>query len=157
MLKQMVQLSIEAEGRYASDKELQFIEQYLGSADKRVSAYEKIRENAEQIVHRWEAQKRAHKENLFELDGRDITDICNRDMTNMLRCSAAYMLFDDLDRLQENLLLWYKTIVKSYGYSKYALVNYQIIQDVIKLFLTADEAALIVPILQLDRAVLGAT
>ncbi|AFY76285.1 MAG: allophycocyanin [Hydrococcus sp. C42_A2020_068] len=156
MLKQLARLSVDVEGRYATDKELQFLEAYLESVKDRLSAYEKIRDNEEQIIHRWEAQKRSRNENLFELNGKDITEICRRDMTNMLRCSATFMLFDDLDRLQDGLLLWYKTIVKSFGYTKYAQINYLLIQDVIKLYLSAEEAALMLPVLQLDRAVLGA-
>lgn len=156
MLKQLARLSVDVEGRYATDKELQFLEAYLESVKDRLSAYEKIRDNEEQIIAQWEAQKRSRNENLFELNGKDITEICRRDMTNMLRCSATFMLFDDLDRLQDGLLLWYKTIVKSFGYTKYAQINYQLIQDVIKLYLSAEEAALMLPVLQLDRAVLGA-
>jgi hypothetical protein len=156
MLKQLARLSVETEGRYATDKELQFLEDYMKSTEKRISAYEKMRENEEAIVHRWEAQKRAKNENLFEMNGKDITQICRRDMVMVLRASAAAMLFDDIDLLQEMALLWYKTIVKSFGYSKYASVNYKIIQEVIQLYLSAEEAALIMPVLQLNHTVLSA-
>jgi hypothetical protein len=156
MLKQLARLSIEVEGRYASDRELRFLEDYADSFEVRLSAYEKIRYNEVQILQRWEEEKRARNVNIFQLNGQDITEVCRRDMTLVLRCSAAAMLFDDIDRLQDSLLLWDKTIAKSFGFGKYAFVSYQVIQEIVKTYLTEEEMAAIAPILQLDQAVLGA-
>jgi hypothetical protein len=156
MLTQMARLSIDVEGRYASDRELRFIEEYMDSFEVRLSAYEKIRYNEVQILQRWQEDQRVCNAKVFHMNGQDVTEICRRDMTSMLRCSASAMLFDDIDRLQDSLLVWYKTIVKSFGFSKSAFVSYQVIQEIVKSYLTEEEMAAIAPILQLDHAVLSA-
>jgi hypothetical protein len=155
MLKQLSRLSIEADGRYASAQELQFLKDYLQSLDKRISAYEKIRDAEAEMIPVIESKKRAVNPDIFTLANKDITDICRRDMTNMIRCTAAAMLIDDLDRLQNGLLLWYRTIVRSFAYQHYANTTYQIVQDVVKLHLPAEEAAVALPFFRLDHTVLS--
>lgn len=155
MFKQLTKLSIDADGRYATAAELQFLEDYLATAEERISAYEKIREHEEQIIHRWEAAKRGLKEDTFHMGERDVTEICRRDMTNVFRCSATAMLFSDLDRLREGLLIWYQTIVRAYNYTQYAKVSYLIIQETVKEFLSETEAALLMPTLKLDHTILS--
>jgi hypothetical protein len=182
MLTQLARLSIAADGRYASDRELQFLEDYLESVESRIAAYEKICENEEKIVHQTkmlanlslgfegkqndEADSNQQKtieqyladfERLKEtMSDRDITQVCSRDMTMVLRCSAAAMLFDDLDRLREGVLLWYETIVRSFGYKHFSIVTYKIIQDAVRSHLSPEEAALIMPALQLNHSFLSA-
>ncbi|MEB3175852.1 MAG: allophycocyanin [Cyanobacteriota bacterium] len=155
MFKQLTRLSIDADGRYASDGELQFLQDYLDSAELRMSAYEKAREHEEQIIYRWEAVKHGLKQDTFHMGERDVTEICRRDMTNIFRCSVTAVLFNDLDRLREGLLIWYQTIVRAYNYTQYAKISYQVIQDVIKEFLTPEEANLVLPALKLDHTILS--
>lgn len=155
MLKQLSRLTVEADGRYADDQELQFLEDYLQSVEQRITAYEKIRNAEEKILHRVEAEKRMLKENLFQMNSQDITQVCRRDMTMMLRCSAAAMLVDDLDCMREGLTLWYQTIVQAFSYQEYAKINYQIIQKVLKMYLDPEEAELIMPVLQLNHSLLS--
>lgn len=155
MLQQLARLSLEADGRYATATELQFLKDYLQSLEQRVCAYEKIRAAEEEIVHAVEAKKRSHSTDLFQLNAQDITQVCRRDMVNVLRYSATALLFNDCDRLRESLLLWYRTIVRSFKYESYADVTYQVIQDVVKQHLTAEEAALLQPILALNHVLLG--
>ncbi|MGB5637018.1 MAG: allophycocyanin [Waterburya sp.] len=155
MLKQLARLSVEADGRYATDQELQFLKNYLQSVDQRIISYEKIRDAEEKILHRLEAEKRMLDKNLFQMGSRDITQICRRDMTMMLRCSAAAMLVDDLDCLREGLLLWYQTIVQAFSYQGYAKINYKILQEVVKMYLDPEEVELIMPALQLNHSLLS--
>jgi hypothetical protein len=155
MLKQLARLSVEADGRYATADELQFLKDYLQSVDQRLSAYEKIRDAEEKIIPQVEEIKRSLDPNLFVMGSRDITEVCRRDMTNVIRCSAAALLINDLDRLRAGLLVWYQTIVRAFNYQRYAEITYQIIQDVVKEYLTAEEAELMLPILQLDHTILG--
>ena len=42
MLSQLARLTVEADGRYATSEELQFLKDYIESLDSRVSAYQKI-------------------------------------------------------------------------------------------------------------------
>jgi hypothetical protein len=155
MFKQLTRLSIDADGRYASDSELQFLQDYLDSAELRMSTYEKVREQEEQIIFRWEAVKHGLKQDTFHMGGRDVTEICRRDMTNIFRCSITAILFNDLDRLREGLLIWYQTIVRAYNYTQYAKISYQVIQDVVQEFLSPEEAALLLPALKLDHTILS--
>jgi hypothetical protein len=155
MFKQLTRLSIDADGRYASDQELQFLQDFLDTAETRVSAYEKVRDNEEQIIHRWEAQKRGLRQDTFHMGDRDVTEICRRDMTNVFRCSITAILFGDLDRLREGLLIWYQTIVRAYNYTDYAKISYKVIQETITEFLEPDEVALLLPALKLDHTVLS--
>ncbi len=155
MFKQLTRLSIDADGRYATDSELQFLQDYLDTVETRISAYESIREHEEQIIYRWEAAKHGLKEDLFHMGDRDVSEICRRDMTNVFRCSATAILFNDLDRLREGLLIWYQTIVRAFNYTKYAKLNYVIIQDVIKEFLKPEEVDLLLPALKLDHTILS--
>lgn len=155
MLKQLEKLAAEVDGRYATDQELQFLEDYLDSVDTRISAYEKIREQAESIIFRVEAGKRTLKEDVFRVGERDVTQRSRYDLTGILRCTAGSMLVGDLDRMREGMLIWFVTIAKSFGFQKQAASNYRMLQQVIKIYLTAQEAALIIPYFQLEEAVIG--
>lgn len=155
MFKQLTRLTIDTDGRYATDGELQFLQDYLASAEERITMYEKVREHEEQIIYRWEAAKRGVREDVFHMGERDVTEICRRDMTNVFRCSATAVLFNDLDRLREGLLIWYQTIVRAYNYTQYAKVSYLIIQETIKEFLNEAEVALLMPALKLDHTILS--
>ena len=50
MLNQLSRLSVEADGRYATTEELQFLKDYIQSLDLRLSAYEKISAAQTEIV-----------------------------------------------------------------------------------------------------------
>jgi hypothetical protein len=154
MFKQLTRLSIDADGRYATDDELKFLDDYLDTVETRISAYETIRENEEQIIYRWEAAKRGIKQDVFHMGDRDVSEICRRDMTNIFRCSATAILFNDLDRLREGLLIWYQTIVRAFKYDKYTNITYAVIQDTIKEFLKPEEVELMLPALKLNHTIL---
>ena len=154
MFKQLTRLSIDADGRYATDDELKFLDDYLDTVETRISAYETIRENEEQIIYRWEAAKRGIKQDVFHMGDRDVSEICRRDMTNIFRCSATAILFNDLDSLREGLLIWYQTIVRAFKYDKYTNITYAVIQDTIKEFLKPEEVELMLPALKLNHTIL---
>ena len=154
MFKQLTRLSIDADGRYATDDELKFLDDYLDTVETRISAYETIRENEEQIIYRWEAAKRGIKQDVFHMGDRDVSEICRRDMTNIFRCSATAILFNDLDRLREGLLIWYQTIVRAFKYDKYTNITSAVIQDTIKEFLKPEEVELMLPALKLNHTIL---
>lgn len=156
MLKQLARLSNETEGRYASSAELQFIKDYVNSVDTRISAYEKIQLVEAEIVSKVaEIRSKAEPELFAKTSQVDGTSVCRRDFTNILRHSAAALLFDDRDRMPENFLLWYKTIVRTFSYDRAAGVTYQVVQEVVQEYLTPQESALFDPILQLNQVVLG--
>ena len=155
MLKQLSHLSVEADGRYATDQELQFLKNYLQSLDQRISAYEKIRDAEEDIMERTKAQIDSQNPNLFSRDSQDLSSVWRRDVGIILRCSAAAMLINDLDRLREGLLLWHRTIVNANKTLPISQITYYVIPEIIQQHLTAEEAELMMPVLQLDQSILS--
>lgn len=151
MLTQLSRLSVEADGRYGTAQELQFLKDYFESVATRVSAYEKIRDAEAEIIPRMEGEKRAADPTLFRLGERDITERCQRDLHRGLRYAATAMLFNDLDYLRENPLLWYKTIASSFGFAREIEITYQIFPKLVKEYLTNEEAELLMPAFQLYR------
>ena len=84
MLKQLARLSVEADGRYATAEELQFLKDYLDSADQRLSAYEKIREIEEKLIEQVKAKMLSLDSNLFRKGSQDFT-------AEELRCLKDYL------------------------------------------------------------------
>lgn len=155
MLKQLSNLCLETDGRYATAEELQFMKDYLDSVELRISAYEKVRDNYQDIVEAVEEKKHHLKEDIFHIGDRDVRERMKHDSTRILRCTAGTMLIDDLDRLREGMLIWFQTIARSFGFQRHSGVNFKLYQEVIKNFLTLEEAALIIPIFQLEQTILG--
>ncbi|GBF82306.1 allophycocyanin [Aphanothece sacrum] len=157
MLTQLSRLNLQADGQYATDQELQFLEDYLNSAEQRIRTYEKIRENESSILVEVETKMHElNKNNSLFFMGQHEKEICRRDRQNAVRYSSAAMLINDLDRLRDGLLIWVQTIVRAVGYKYFVGTHYPIIQEVIKQYLTPEEAALILPALQIDCTILGA-
>lgn len=154
MIKQLVNLTTEVDGRYATSDELQFIKDYLDSVDDRITTYRSIRDQEEKIVHRVEAGKRGVNDNLFKLGNSDCTWMCQRDMSNMIRCVSANMLINDMQRLREGMLVWYETIVRAFGMKRYSLHTNKILQDVMPHYLKPEEAELVMPYLKLAESIL---
>ncbi|ELR98576.1 phycobilisome protein [Gloeocapsa sp. PCC 73106] len=155
MLKSLERLSRETDGRYATDVELQFLEDYFTSMQKRISTYEKIRDAETKIIDKVEKQKQEINPELSKLNERDITDICRRNMIAILRCSAGAMLISDLDYLRDNILIWYRTIVRAYQYDRHDDTIYKLLENNTKAYLTPEEAKLIISVLQLNHTLLS--
>ncbi len=157
MLTQFSHLSLDTDGRYATDSELQFIDDYLQSVEMRIETYEKIMVNQEAILQ--EVDSKMHKLNenncLYKMD-KNGQEVCRRDRKNAIKYTTAAMLINDLERLRDGLLIWLQTIVKAVGYDRFVRTHYPIIQEVIQQYLTPEEAKLILPAFQLDCTILGA-
>jgi hypothetical protein len=154
MLTQLSRLSVEADGRYATAEEVQFLKGYLRSMDPRVSAYEKIRAAEEEIISKTEAKMRSMDPTLFLNAAGDFTDTWKKDIVQLLRYTAAALLFNDYDHLREGLLLWHNTIAKSYKFERTCKTTFTVMPEVVKQYLTPEEAALFCPILDLNKIIL---
>jgi hypothetical protein len=158
MLKQLTNLTIEADGRYATDAELKFLHNYLDSVEQRVEIYEKIRDRQDSLI----AQVRSEK-TMLAAEGRDNfsnqndhqKELCLRDLGSVIRCSAAAILLDEPDRIKEALLLWYYTIVRAFNYLEQAHITYQNLDKAIQQQLTPEQAKLAAPILRLNHTILS--
>lgn len=157
MLTQFSKLTLDTDGRYATDGELQFIEDYLESVDIRVNTYEKIKANEEAILQEVDAKMHELNENncLYQMNEHG-QEICRRDRKQAIKYTSAAMVINDLDRLRDGLLIWLQKIVKAVGYERFVRTHYPIIQEVIQQYLTPEEAKFILPAFQLDCTILGA-
>jgi hypothetical protein len=155
MLTQLSRLSIEADGRYAKAEELQFLKGYFQSLEQRVSAYEKIRAAEELIIRQVEAKMRALDRDIFLNTAGDFTETWKRDIVQLLRYAAAALLCNEHDHLREGLLLWHNTIAKSYQFDHTCKTTFTVMPEVVKQYLTPQEAALFCPILELNHIILG--
>lgn len=154
MLTQLNRLTIDTDGCYAKPEELKFVNDYLQSLDVRLSAYAKVKENAEEIIAKTEAKMKAIDPNLFRNSEREFTDTWRKDIEMLVRYAAAALLFNDQDHLREGLLLWHHTIATSYKFDTTCKTTFDIMPEVIKDYLTEEEAKLFVPILKLNQIVL---
>lgn len=155
MLKQLESLSLTAEGRYATAKELQFLRDFLPTVDLRINAYRKIRDVEDEIIEQLHNRMREINPGIFKTKSGDVSGICQRDIKIILRNAIAAMLINDLDRLREDLLLWQKTITKAFKIKHIATLTHTIMPEIIEQFLTPDEFDLIKPVLQLNQAILA--
>ncbi|MGL6339620.1 MAG: hypothetical protein ACRC80_10820 [Waterburya sp.] len=155
MLSQLEQLSLAAEGRYATPQELQILKDYFPTINPRLSAYQKLRDGEGEIISRLETRMREKQPNIFLLGNNDVAALYQRDTKTLLRIALASMLIEDLDRLRENLLLWHQTIVKAFKFGHISALAHNTMPEIIEQFLTPEEYAVVKPIFILNRTVLG--
>jgi len=155
MLSQIQRLSQETEGRYATDEELCFLAEYARSYELRVQAYQKLQAYEAAIVQQVQAKMKEIDPMLFRQGNEDLTNKWKRDTIRVLRYSAAAMLLNDPESLRERFLFWFQTIMRAFNAQKNCGVTYTVMQDVIKQLLNPTEANLILPILEVNRRMLG--
>lgn len=155
MLSQIQRLAQETEGRYATDEELRFLADYARSYELRVQTYQKLQTCEMMIIQQVQAKMRAIDPMLFRQGNEDLTNKWKRDTLRVLRYSAAAMLIDDPESLRERFLFWFQTIMRAFNAQKSCGVTYTVMQDVVKQMLTPSEANLILPILEVNRRMLG--
>ena len=155
MLSQLEKLSLDTDGRYASDEELEFIGDYVQSFELRVQTYQKLQVAEAAIVQQVEAKMRSRDSNLFRSGNDDISAKWKRDTVRVLRYSAVAMLMNDPETLCERFLFWFQTIMKAFNAQKSCNVTYEAMQEVVKQHLTPVQANVFCPILELNRQVLG--
>ena len=103
------------EGRYATDAELLFIAEYVKSYLRRLQTYQKLQEIEATIVQQTHAKMQLIDPKLFYYGAEDVTSKWKQDTLRTLRYSAAAMLFNDLETLQERFLSWLQTIMRAFG------------------------------------------
>ncbi len=150
MLKELADLTIEVDGRYAQDYELQFLEDYLESQSARISAYNKIKTLNEEMIEQVKLVKQKRNPE-FE----DYYPTCKRDFKNLLHYLAAALLFDDLERLRTSSLVWFQSIARAYNFEEDNNDTYDILLEVIPQFFSAEELKVALPVFELNRAVLS--
>ena len=155
MLSQLEKLSLNTDGRYASDEELQFVGDYMQSFSLRLQTYQQLQSVEAAIVQQVEAKLRSRDPNFFRSSNDDLSAKWKRDTVRVLRYSAVAMLMNDPETLRERFLFWFQTIMKAFGAQKSCNATYEAMQDVVKQHLTPIQASLFCPLLEINRQVLG--
>ncbi|GAB4211412.1 MAG: allophycocyanin subunit alpha [Synechococcales cyanobacterium] len=155
MLTQLQKLSVSVDGRYASDDELRLLDSLQSSFDLRLRAYQKLQASEPEIIKETEARVQSLDPQLLMRGVEDFRGKWRADTVRVLRFSAAAMLLDDVERLKDRLLFWFQTLMRAFRTQKSCEMTYQILQEVVKTHLTPEEAALFLPLLELDRTLLG--
>jgi hypothetical protein len=154
MLTKIKRLSVEVEGRHATADELRFLHDYLDGAGERLALYEKLQGTIDKLDRQIEIEIEALDPNIYRRGERDISAICKRDRQNALRCISIATLFDDLERLRDDFLVWDSIVVKAFQDGRAVNLTYQVMARVLENLLDADEYALISEALQLTRTTL---
>jgi Phycobilisome protein len=156
MLSQLERLSREVDGRYASDAELVFAIDYVRSFNLRLQTYQKIQELEPTIVQQTYAKMRSVDPTIFAgKNQEDLSRKCTSDIVAGLRAVSLAVLLNDSELLKEDLLLWLQTIMRALGKEQTCDLLYGTLQEVVKQHLTAPQANLICPMLELSRRTLG--
>lgn len=155
MLQQLEQLCKNADGRYATDAELIFFQDYLKTARLRFSLYQKIQKLEAQLVRQVLAQLKMTNPALLKIGDSDLSTKWQRDTVRTLRYAAAALLSDDPDIFRDRMLIWLQTIMKSFRAEHSCEETYKIMQALVQQALTPEEAKLFCPLLEMSRAVLG--
>ncbi|MEO1095528.1 MAG: phycobilisome protein [Cyanobacteria bacterium J06638_28] len=155
MLQQIRQLVLDADGRYATDAELSFFSDYLKTARLRFTLYQKIQKLEPQLVQQTIERFKLTRPDLLRAKGYDRTAKCARDITLILRNTAAALLSDDIEILQDGTFVWFQVMMRSLKTQDAFDVGNRIIQTVVKQTLTPEEAALFCPLLETARLVVG--
>lgn len=155
MLSQLEQLSLDTDGRYANDHELQFFDDYIQLFGLRMQTYQTLQLVEAAIVKQVEEKIRVLDPSFFQSGNEDISAKWRRDTVRVLRYSAAAMLMNDPETLRRRFLLWFQTIMKAFGAQKSCNTTYEVMQDVVKQHLTPVQASLFCPILEINRQTLG--
>jgi len=155
MLSQMQRLSLEVEGRYATDEELRFIPEFLKTYELRLQTYQKLQDIEPIVIKHVYEIMRSQNQSLFNYGDTDITTKWKRDTLRTWRYSAAALLLDDTETLREQFLLWFQTVMRAFGAQNSCDITYTTMKAVVQKHLTAPQMALLTPILDLNRRLLG--
>ncbi len=155
MLSKLQQLGIDADARYASDEELQFVDTYITSFESRTDAYQRIKAVEKEIVEAVLARLQSSHPNLLFPKGEDMKNKWKQDTFRVLRYSAMTVLLDDPKLLQQQFLYWFQTIMQAFGAQEACNMTYLVMQEVSKELLPQDVANLLCPILEMNRNFLG--
>jgi len=155
MLSQLQRLGTQTDGRYATDAELESLNDYVKSFKLRMATYAKIQAIEAQVVQQVYSKMRSIDTSLFLSGKEDVSQKWKRDTLRIIRYSAIALLLNDPDTLRERLLFWMQTIMRAFGAQRSCDVTYQVMQEVVRQHLTTEEANLFCPILELNRVSLG--
>ncbi len=149
MLTDLSLLSIDTDGRYATENELKFLTNYVNSIDVRVGTYKKLCVAIPEIVEKLIKNNKDNNPNLFINALGDVTHMARRDVTLLLSEATAAVLFDDQKMFQEHLLLWHNTITRCFQVDHMLRAMCKVMPQVVAEYLNPDEMAIFSPFISL--------
>jgi len=155
MIQQLDRLCVQTDGRFATDAELMFFQNYLKTAQLRFSLYRKLQHLEPQIVKSVLAELQKQDPNLLKSNGTDLTAKWQRDTVRLLRYAATALLTDDPELFDEIMLNWFQMIMKSFKAERSCEATYQAMYQVLQAKLIPEEAALLCPLIEMSRVTLG--
>ncbi|MEM9804716.1 MAG: phycobilisome protein [Cyanobacteria bacterium P01_D01_bin.56] len=155
MLSKIEALVREVDGRYATDAELVFMQDYLNTARLRFSTYQKIQKAEQAIIQQVKQKLKSTELHLLRRGKVDLSTKWQRDAVRGLRYCAHALLVADEEGLEENFLLWFQSIMRAFKARQSCDITYKVMQDVVRQYLTPQEAELFCPILAQARRLLG--
>lgn len=151
MLSQIQTLLRDTEGRYATDTELQFLEDYSKGFPQRLRAYQSLRKQERTLIQQTYNQLRKQHPSLFPAGEKEALRKWQRDTIWVLRSSGVAMLLDDIDSLRDRLMLWFQTIMLAFGTQKICYLTYGTLKDLAPKIMGETEGALLGEVLEVNR------
>jgi hypothetical protein len=155
MLNKLQKLSVKADGRYAKEPELQFIELYLASFNDRVSAYKKVQDTEGDLVEAVYHRLIKANPQFFSRGGQDYTPKWRSDTLRVVRFATMALLYDDEELYKEKFLYWFQTLMYAFATQDACSQTYAVMQEEARTMLPPQTAKLFCPILELTRTILG--
>jgi hypothetical protein len=155
MLSQLDQLCRATEDRFAQDRELEFLEDYVQSFHLRKQLYSKLRSVETELVQKVYGQLQAKHPNLLKSGTQDLSEKWQKDTLRVIRYIAHAVLMNDMETYRQRFLLWFQTIMKAFGTQESCQVTYEIMTAVLQRSLSPQEYSLIEPFLKLTQETLS--
>jgi hypothetical protein len=155
MITQLRELTLKADGRYATDTEMAFMNTYLASFERRLAIYQTLQAKESDIINEVEANLKAQDPYLLMRGIEDFSTKWKADTVRVFRLTAMAMLMDDLDRYKERFLFWFQTLMRAFKTQKSCEATYRLLQESVRKHLSDADAALVCPILEINREMLG--
>lgn len=145
---------VEAEGRYLGAEQLRTMETYMGSLPRRIQVYQEL-QSKEAALLDWVMERfQPTMPNLTRLHGPLAWERCRRDLSMVWRyCTMAYFLNDEA-YLQDKLLYWMETIIKSFKMKDQCQVAYKLLLEGLSFVLTDEAQSVVKPYVRLAKLTL---
>lgn len=150
MLVEFDKLANKVGSRYATDEELKVFEQFSSSAASRLALYHKMARAETQILAALYAQIATSHPRLFILNQRDVSEQCKREVQYTFRYAVFSLILGEA-WLQENLLAWLQTVIRSLKLQPICDVVYRTLEKLLEANLSPAEGQLICPIIRTVR------
>ena len=139
-----------ADGSYLTAQDLQSLDQVIQSWSIRRQTYDLLQAKENQILDQSESYLSSLMIDTSRLDSTAIHK-CRHDMAVVLRSCATAMLLQDEELLKDRFLYWMQNIMHALQKQQINAIVYQSLQQAVGSHLPTQNAALLMPYLQLVR------